>query len=152
MRNSTLHIEMSSAVRPSAARSERFHDLKSDLAPGAKEALEAHQAEMGRREAACSPRPRPVAPASVPSCLRHDSAEGVLEDARNLAAFLEEAMDGMFASDFCPSNGSRMGMSLTFSLLQDKLNIALGNLAFPLVEHGADAVLWNPEQREGGDE
>ena len=29
---------------------------------------------------------------SVPSCLRHDSKAGILEDAQNLAAFLEEAV------------------------------------------------------------
>lgn len=89
---------------------------------------------------------------SVPSCLRHGSVAGILEDAQNLAVFLGEVVDNMFASDFSPSNGFRMGMSLTFSLLQDKLDIAIGRRAFPFVEHGASAVLWNPEQGENADE
>ena len=32
---------------------------------------------------------------SVPSCLRHDTKAGILEDAQNLAVFLEEAVSNL---------------------------------------------------------
>ncbi len=69
---------------------------------------------------------------SIPSCLRHNTKAEILEDAQNLAVFLEEVMDNACAADFTPSNGFRMGLSLAFGLLQDKLAIAREELAFPL--------------------
>ena len=69
---------------------------------------------------------------SIPSCLRHNTKAEILEDAQNLAVFLEEVMDTACAADFTPSNGFRMGLSLAFGLLQDKLAIAREELAFPL--------------------
>ena len=89
---------------------------------------------------------------SVPSCLRHDSKAGILEDAQNLAAFLEEAVSNTFAADSEPSVEFRMGLSLAFSLLQDKLRIACGELPFPLstlFPDEADGVLWNPNAGDG---
>ena len=46
---------------------------------------------------------------SVPSCLRHDTKAGILEDAQNLAVFLEEAVSNTFAADSEPSVGFRIG-------------------------------------------
>ena len=85
---------------------------------------------------------------SVPSCLRHDTKAGILEDAQNLAVFLEEAVSNTFAADSEPSVGFRIG----FSLLQDKLRIACGELSFPLstlFPDEADGVLWI-EPKENG--
>lgn len=81
---------------------------------------------------------------SIPSCLRHNTKAEILEDAQNLAVFLEEAVSNTFAADPEPSVGFRIGLSLTFSLLQDKLAIAREELAFPLCKlfpDEADGVL-----------
>lgn len=91
---------------------------------------------------------------SVPSCLRHDAEVGILEDAQNLAVFLEEAVANTFAAESEPSAGFRMGLALTFSLLHDKLMIARGELAFPLstlFSDETDGVLWKPEPKEATD-
>lgn len=69
---------------------------------------------------------------SIPSCLRHNTKAEILEDAQNLAVFLEDAVSNTFAAESEPSVGFRIGLSLTFSLLQDKLAIAREELAFPL--------------------
>ena len=89
---------------------------------------------------------------SVPSCLRHNTKAGILEDAQNLAVFLEEAVSNTFAADSEPSVGFRIGLSLTFSLLQDKLRIACGELPFPLstlFPDEADGVLWIESKEDG---
>ena len=81
---------------------------------------------------------------SIPSCLRHNTKAEILEDAQNLAVFLEGAVSNTFAADSEPSVGFRIGLSLTFSLLQDKLRIACGELPFPLstlFPEEADGVL-----------
>lgn len=89
---------------------------------------------------------------SVPSCLRHNDRQGILEDAEHLAVFLEEATESLLSSDFEPSSGCRMGLVLVFSLLQDKIRIARGELAFPLstlLHEEADGVLWDPGDNKG---
>lgn len=100
------------------------------------------------------PQPYLVDAKSVSSCLRHDTKAGILEDAQNLAVFLEEAVANTFAAESEPSAGFRMGLALTFSLLQDKLMIARGELAFPLstlFPDEADGVLWKPEPKDSAD-
>lgn len=65
--------------------------------------------------------------------MNNEARNAALEDAQNLAVFLGEAVADTFASGSEPSIGFRMGLALAFSLLQDKLRIASGELPFPRV-------------------
>lgn len=86
--------------------------------------------------------------------MSNEARNAALEDAQNLAAFFGEAVADTFASGSEPSIGIRMGLALTFSLLQDKLMIARDELALPLstlFPDEADGVLWKPESKESAD-
>lgn len=74
-----------------------------------------------------------VKPSSVPQCLRHTHPCSALEEAQALAAFLKDAVAGIIEGANEPSRNCDYGMALCFSLLQDKLAIASGELAFPLI-------------------
>lgn len=88
-----------------------------------------------------------VKPSSVPQCLRHPHASTALEEAQALAAFLKDAVAGIIEGASEPSKNCDYGMALCFSLLQDKLAIASGELAFPLIaatDEETWRTLWNP--------
>ena len=55
-----------------------------------------------------------------------------MSQTRRAKPYLEEAVSNTFAAESEPSIGFRMGLALTFGLLQDKLRIARGELPFPL--------------------
>ena len=65
---------------------------------------------------------------SVPSCLRHDTKAGILEDAQNLAVFLEEAVSNTFAADSEPSVGFRIGLHSAF--FKTSCGLLAGNYPF----------------------
>ena len=91
---------------------------------------------------------------SVPRCLRHVSEDSALCDAQALAVFLREATAAIIArhaSVGVPADieDSLYGLELCFNLLSDKLDIAAGELPFPLstlLHKEADGVLWDPNK------
>ena len=101
-------------------------------------------------------KPMYVKPSSVPQCLRHTHPCSALEEAQALAAFLKDAVTGIIEGASEPSKNCDYGMTLCFSLLQDKLAIASGELAFPLIattDEETWRTLWNPNVGgEHGDE
>lgn len=101
-------------------------------------------------------RPTSVRMSSVPRCLRHAYDAAPLEDAGYLTAFLHLVCESMASnSDGLPDDDVAMGLSLTFDLLRDKIDIALGTLPFPRCDAAADELtlppLWK-EQGGGGDD
>ena len=96
-------------------------------------------------------RPIIVRMSSVPRCLRHTYDTAPLEDAGYLAAFLHRACELMASEANEPSDDVATGLSLTFDLLRDKINIALEALPFPQCDATNDfslPPLWK-DQREG---
>lgn len=81
---------------------------------------------------------------SVPLCLRHSHEMAAVDDARWLVAFLQEAMNAIWASSNSPDDDCRCGLSLCFDLLRDKLAIITGELPFPMVTpcDNIEEVLW----------
>lgn len=76
---------------------------------------------------------------SLPWSLRHCGHHNALEDARALAAFLNEAttterIDGMAPDDTNLGNWREV-LGLCFRLLVDKLDIAAGIYKFPTLTH-----------------
>ena len=99
-------------------------------------------------------RPTSVRMSSVPRCLRHTYDKAPLEDAGYLTAFLHRACELMASNANEPSDDVAMGLSLTFDLLRDKIDIALETLPFPQCDATNDfslPPLWK-EQRGGGDD
>ena len=101
-------------------------------------------------------RPASVRMSSVPRCLRHSYDTAPLEDAGYLAAFLHRACESMaMNSDGLPDDDVAMGLSLTFDLLRDKINIALEVLPFPQCDATNDfssPPLWEAREEGGDDE
>ena len=100
-------------------------------------------------------RPTSVRMSSVPRCLRHTYDKAPLEEAGYLTAFLHRACESMARnSDGLPDDDVAMGLSLTFDLLRDKIDIALEALPFPQCDATNDfslPPLWK-EQGGGGDD
>lgn len=87
---------------------------------------------------------------SIPRSLRHIAPHSALEDAAHLASFLRNVVDDMLSREVgeLPSDNSALGLSLCFDLLLDKINIAGGELSFPLsgLPHEQELPpLWNPK-------
>lgn len=93
---------------------------------------------------------------SVPRCLRHGVTNCALDDAGELAAFLQNAVDALFAEgDSLPDGGGRRGLSLCFDLLRDKIAIASGELNFPTCGHPHEKdlpPLWTQPETGGSHE
>lgn len=86
---------------------------------------------------------------SVPHCLRHWRNDNILEDAKHLAAFLQRAVEDMASSDSKIGQDDILGFSLAFNLLRDKIDIASGELPFPLsgMEREPNLPdLWTPKE------
>lgn len=94
-----------------------------------------------------------VKPSSVPQCLRHPHSSTALKEAQALAAFLNDAMAGIIEGASEPSKNCDYGMTLCFNLLQDRLAIASGKLAFPLIAT-TDEETWRTlmNANAGGDD
>lgn len=82
-----------------------------------------------------------VSAQSVPECLQHESLNDALLGARMLIAFLRRVSlaDIPAGEDDLPvTYEEREGQQLVYALLSDKLRIASGELAFPLVDQYPD--------------
>lgn len=87
-----------------------------------------------------------VSPKSLPECLTLYSRSDALARARDVAAFLQEAVTG---SDLEQTERVRRGMFACFALLDDMLAIASGDYAFPLAGDDTDPDLC---KRKGVDD
>lgn len=92
---------------------------------------------------------------SVPMCLQHSIPGQELEDAKCLVAFLSEATSFLLNRDDISMDADKIahGALKCFELLQDKLNIATGNLPFPkssIFDSSNKRVLWTPDREQGG--
>ncbi|WP_298034636.1 hypothetical protein [uncultured Desulfovibrio sp.] len=78
---------------------------------------------------------------SLPWSLRHSGEWEAIEDARNLAVFLMEVLTSPEVEEMANTNlgNWRGGARLCFELMVDKLDIASGEYAFPLLSHAKDA-------------
>lgn len=85
---------------------------------------------------------------STPRSLRHWHNHSILDDAKHLAAFLQRAVEDMANSDSAIGQDDVIGFSLAFDLLRDKIAIANGELAFPLIDTNVSEStapdLWTP--------
>ena len=87
-----------------------------------------------------------VSPKSLPECLTFYSRSDALARARDVAAFLQEAVTG---SDLEQTERTRFGMVAWFARLDDMLAIASGDYAFPLAGDDTDPDLC---KRKGVDD
>ena len=87
-----------------------------------------------------------VSPKSLPECLTLYSQSDALTRARDVAAFLQEAVT---VSDMEQTERVRRGMFACFALLDDILAIASGDYAFPLAGDDTDPDLC---KRKGVDD
>ena len=85
---------------------------------------------------------RKMAPRSLPDCLTFYSRSDALTRARDVAAFLQEAVT---VNDMGQTERVRRGMFACFALLDDMLAIASGDYAFPLAGDNTDPDLCGRE-------
>ncbi|MCI7569726.1 MAG: hypothetical protein MSH25_10280 [Desulfovibrio sp.] len=70
--------------------------------------------------------------ALLPRCLRHYAPAETIEQARDLAAFLRNALVDCWREGSDMGEQEQHGFLLCFDLLRDKLDMAAGKLPFPL--------------------
>lgn len=89
---------------------------------------------------------------SLPWSLRHSSEWVAIEDARNIAVFLMEVLTSPGVEEMANTNLGywKEGARLCFELMVDKLDIASGEYAFPLLSNEKDAPRLCRREYEDG--
>lgn len=87
--------------------------------------------------------PAKVQTSSLPWCLRHGcGTTEIIREARDIAVFLHDASLSEEYGNRSNMGDAMNGLRLCYSLLIDKLDIAIGDYKFPVAGNSGDPVLF----------